>query len=201
MGKRLVFAGAAFIIVAGVAGGFDEIGRHHPVGSATPNWAEQVTAIGTAILAVGVVLGIATAWFALDQAKQSRTNRNVQIVADLGHRWDDAALIEARELIQGFTDQYQLAQTVGDWLHDPKAVAFDVESILRVPNFFEDVGLLADCGDVDPKIVSRAFGNMALSYWEMWEPAINGHLRSRDPDAYSEFEDLVRRLRAFRAAA
>ena len=54
-----------------------------------PNWAEQVTAIATAIGAIGLVSAIGAAVFAGRQVEEARIGRQAEIATDFFRRWND----------------------------------------------------------------------------------------------------------------
>src|ERR1700732_2697968 len=61
-----------------------------------PNWAEIVTAIGTAVVALGL-LGAAI------QVRESRRSRYASIAVDIAKTWGNADLTEARGILAGIT--------------------------------------------------------------------------------------------------
>src|SRR5260370_36879794 len=64
-----------------------------------PNWAEKVTAIGTAIGAVGLLGAIGAAVFAAQQVREARQTRQAGVAADFLRRGDEDALVETRSLV------------------------------------------------------------------------------------------------------
>src|SRR5215471_6338678 len=73
-----------------------------------PNWAEQVTAIATAIGAIGLVSAIGAAFFGAQQVRKARHTRQAQVAADFVRRWDEEELVAARRLVAQFDDGEQL---------------------------------------------------------------------------------------------
>ena len=67
--------------------------------------------------------------------------------------------------------------------------------LTRIPNYFEDLALIAESGGIDPKLVARGFKDLVLDEWDHWEPAIEKYKES-DPYWYSEFRRLARDMRA-----
>ena len=61
-----------------------------------PNWAEQVTAIATAVSALGLLSAIGAVIFAGRQAREARIGREAATAAEFFRRRDEAALVETR---------------------------------------------------------------------------------------------------------
>ena len=73
-----------------------------------PNWAEQVTAIFTAIGSIGLLSTLGLAIFAGLQVRESQQARHAQIAAEFLRRWDEADLVETRRLVARFESAEQL---------------------------------------------------------------------------------------------
>jgi hypothetical protein len=67
-----------------------------------PNWAEQVTAIATVILAVGAVGAIVAAIVAAQQVREARIGRQAEVASDFFARWSDAPMVETRRLVASY---------------------------------------------------------------------------------------------------
>jgi hypothetical protein len=59
--------------------------------SSAPNWAEQLTAIATAVGAIGLLGAIVAAVYAGQQVREAKRNREAQIAAEFFRRWSDLA--------------------------------------------------------------------------------------------------------------
>jgi hypothetical protein len=77
--------------------------------AAAPNWAEQVTAIATVVLALGVFGAVTAAVFAAQQVREERRTRQAQMAAEFFRRWNEESLVEARRMIAGFRTAEELA--------------------------------------------------------------------------------------------
>lgn len=73
-----------------------------------PNWAEQVTALSTAVLAFGVIGAAAAAVLGAHQVRETRRSRHAQTAAEFLRRWNENALVEARQLIGSFATPEEL---------------------------------------------------------------------------------------------
>jgi hypothetical protein len=159
-----------------------------------PNWAAQLAAIGTLVTAAAAVAGAIAAYLALGQLEETRRDRHVQVIADLGRRWDDAQLAAARKKQLEYLS-VPLSWKVEQWLAHPDT---DSEAmlllLLRAPNFFEDLAVMVESGSLDLRLVGNVFKGLALSQWLYWEPSIRIIRDYREPEAYTQFEALVRQL-------
>ena len=62
------------------------------------DWGE-VTAIATSILALGLLGAFGAALFAARQVREARRSREAQMAAEFFRRWNEDALVEARQLV------------------------------------------------------------------------------------------------------
>lgn len=65
-----------------------------------PNWAEQVTAVGTAIIALSIFGTAVGAFLARRQLVEAKKLRHISLAIDLARRWDDDALISVRRSLK-----------------------------------------------------------------------------------------------------
>jgi hypothetical protein len=156
-----------------------------------PLWTDKVVAIGTAIGALGFVSAAFAAFLAYDQVKETRRDRYIEAILEFGRRWDDDKLTEARESLLAY-NRATIADHIKKCLNHPSGS--DLYVLLRVPNFYEDLAMVAEAG-LDGDIVAKHFGPDVLKEWAFWEDAIY-LLRQRDGSAYTQFEVLVERLLA-----
>jgi hypothetical protein len=157
-----------------------------------PNWAEKVTAIGTAVAAVGIVVAAVGAWLAFNQLRETRRDRHIQVLTEYGRRWDDDRIAEARLEVQRFTS-LELADEVVKWLTPPREEHSPMPILLRIPNFFEDLAIMVECGRLQIGLVARSWLPAAVREWEYWSDAVE-KMREYEPTAYVEFEKMVRDL-------
>jgi hypothetical protein len=108
--------------------------------ASAPNWAEMVTAVGGAILAIGVVIAVVS-------LRELRRDRHLQWIFEIGRRWDDDDLKESRVALREYdADGNELALKIRSWLEagrrvEPELTA-EIERLQRLPDFFEDVALM-----------------------------------------------------------
>jgi hypothetical protein len=68
------------------------------------DWPEQVTAIATAVLAIGAVGAIGAAVFAAQQVREARIGCEAEVASEFFRRWSDDSMVATRRLV----DRYDL---------------------------------------------------------------------------------------------
>jgi hypothetical protein len=157
--------------------------------SAAPNWAEQLTAIATAVGAVGLLGAIVAAIYAGQQVREARTNREAQMAATLFGRWNEDALVEARRLFASFNTPQELAGAFGSYVADDAPEAY---VLYRELDFFEQLAALERRGAVDFELIKLLLGRILVERWEKWKPAIYA---AHGAGAYPLFEALAAKMR------
>lgn len=173
-----------------------------------PNWTDKLSAFGSAAAGLGFVGTATGVWLARGQLRQAgeqlreaRRDRHVHAIAEMGLRWDGDQLSKARNRQRRY-DNVALADKVAArqrpiphsglsrvrWQRN----ASELQLLLRVPNYFEDLGLMVDRDALDLEIVKEAVGDLAIGEWRRWELAID----SMSGGPYSNFRRLVERLRS-----
>jgi len=161
---------------------------------ADPNWAEQVTAIATAIGALGLLSAIGAAIFAAQQVREARQSRQAQIGADFVRRWDESDLVAARHLIS----QYDSGDALRDAFRDLIAAnSVDAYAMYHELDYFEQMGALEELGAVPFDLVRLLLGKRLVERWELWQPS----LEMLGRDAYPMFTALVTKMRGAIATA
>ena len=155
-----------------------------------PNWAEQVTAVATAVGAVGLLAAIGAAVFGALQVREARHNRQTQVAADLLRRWEEDELVEARQLVARFQTRDDLARAFGDYR---ARNAHEAYVLYRELDYFEQLGALEEHGGFDFELIRSLLGGRLINRWEMWQPTIDLLGGSA---AYPMFERLVAKMRA-----
>ena len=124
----------------------------HFVGATdTPVWFLFAATVALAIV-TGTLAGAAI--YALKQLGEVRRDRDVQVLADLGRRWDEDQLRAAREAAAHY-DKDEFASEADKLFHTPPDTSAQKEFIvlLRIPNFFEDLAIITESGDMDLALV------------------------------------------------
>ena len=125
-----------------------------------PNWAEQVTAIATAIGCIGLTSTLVLAVLAGRQVREAQRGRHAQLAADFIRRWDEPALVEARRLVAEQTDGQQLAATFSASMADNSVAAY---VLLRELDFYEQLGALDHVGAFDFELIDALIGNSLVT--------------------------------------
>lgn len=152
-----------------------------------PNWAEQVTAIATAVGAIGLLSTIGLAIAAGRQVREARHARQSQIAADFVRRWDEDGLVEARRLAAQFGTKEELSAAFQRFIETNSPEAY---VLYRELDFFEQLGALDAVGAMNFDIVRLLLGPRLIERWEMWEPSITAM-----PGDYPMFRALVGKMR------
>jgi hypothetical protein len=174
------------------------------------------TGIATFLLFVTTAVLAAAAWKALGQLKvalrqlavtveqlaEAKKDRHVQVFTDFGRRWDEPALTEAQILAPQFS-RAELAQVVDtayrghSWnpLKNRRTQQANVHLnvLLRIPNFYEDLGAVVQMGTLDLDRVSKSYKAVATVEWDYWSLAM-ARMRAEDPYTYLVWEELVQEM-------
>jgi hypothetical protein len=152
------------------------------------NWAE-VTAIATSILALGLLGGIGAAVFAAQQVREARKSREAQMAAEFFRRWNEDALVEARQIVGRFKSGEELRDAFAAYV---AADAPEAYVLYRELDYFEQLAALEELGAFDLELIKLLLGRTLIERWELWQPAIH---QAHGPGVYPMFESLVEKLR------
>ncbi len=155
-----------------------------------PNWAEQVTAIATAVSAVGLLSAIGAVIFAGQQAREARIGRQAEMAVDFFRRWNEAPMVEARRLVAQFETPAALRDAMTRFIAENSDEAY---VLYRELDYFEQLGALEEHGGFDFELIRTLLGHRLIDRWEMWQPSIDAIGGSA---AYPMFERLVAKMRA-----
>jgi hypothetical protein len=156
---------------------------------ADPNWAEQVTAIATAVGAVGLISAIGATFFAARQVREARQTRQAQTAADFLRRWDEDALIEARRLVAGYASKEELRAAFKRFRETNAPEAY---VLYRELDYFEQLAALERLGAVHLDLIDALLGVRLVDRWDLWQPSV----ADMGEDVYPLFRRLAERLRA-----
>jgi hypothetical protein len=142
-----------------------------------------------------IALALAALW-ALRAVGEARRDRHVQILVAMGRRWEAAEITEALQNSRDYTPN-ELALLVEASRTgpkgDPKRAVAEKKLIvlMRVPNYFEDAGLMSRVARMEDDLIDDYWGGVAIDEWSTWEPAIR-KIQEKDKRAYEEFERLAK---------
>lgn len=152
-----------------------------------PNWAEQVTAIATAVGAVGLLSTVGLAVAAGRQVREARHATQSQITADFVRRWDEDGLVEARRLAARYKTKEELSAAFRRFIDANAPEAF---VLYRELDYFEQLGALEQVGAINFDVLRLLLGPRLIDRWEMWQPSIEAM-----PGDYPMFRALVDKMR------
>jgi hypothetical protein len=155
-----------------------------------PNWAEQVTAIATAVGALGLVSAIGAVIFAGQQAREARIGRQAEMAVDFFRRWNEEPMVETRRLVAEFETPEALRDAIVRFVAQNSAEAY---VLYRELDYFEQLGALEAHGGFDFELIKTLLGRRLVDRWEMWQLAIDAIGGS---SAYPMYERLVTKMRA-----
>jgi hypothetical protein len=134
-----------------------------------PNWAEQVVAIATAVLALGVFGAVGAAVFGAQQVREARRTRQAQMAAELFRRWSEDSLVEARRVIARFATPEELASAFRRYVSENAPEAY---VLYRELDYFEQIAALERYGAIDFELIKLLVGRTLIERWDMWAPAL-----------------------------
>jgi hypothetical protein len=155
-----------------------------------PNWAEQVTAIATAVSAIGLLSAIGAVIYAGVQTREARIGRQAQMAVEFFRRWDEDQLVEARRLVAQFETKEALRDAMVRFIADN---AIEAYVLYRALDYFEQLGALEVHGGFDFEMVKTLLGRRLIDRWELWQPSIEA---MGGTTVYPMFAGLVTKMRA-----
>jgi len=153
-----------------------------------PNWAEIVTALATAIGAIGLLSAIGAAIYAGRQVREAERGRKASMAAEFLRRWDEDHLVETRHLIGQFKTPEDLKTALEESIATNSMQAF---ILYRELDYFEQLAALEHIGAFDFELIRLLLGHRLIERWEMWKPSLD----AMGDDVYPLFEALVERMR------
>ena len=156
--------------------------------AASPNWAEILTAVSTAVGAVGLLSAISAALFAARQLRESERSRHAAMAAEFLRRWNEDQLVETRHLIGQFKTPTELATAFTGFIASNSVQAF---VLYRELDYFEQLAALEHVGAFDFELIRLLLGPRLIDRFEMWKPSLD----AMGGDPYPLFGALVQRIR------
>jgi hypothetical protein len=155
-----------------------------------PNWAEEVTAIATVVLAVGAVAAIGAAVFAGQQVREARIGRQAEVASDFFRRWSDDPMVETRRLVASYGSPVELRDAL---LRHTAANDVEAYVLYRELDYFEQLGAIEQHGGFDFGVIETLLGRKLIDRFELWSPSIDA-IGGRA--AYPNFVALADKMRA-----
>jgi hypothetical protein len=154
-----------------------------------PNWAEQVTAIATAVGAIGLLSAIGAVIFASRQAQEARIGRQAETAIEFFRRWSESPMVETRRLVAQFETAEELRDAMLRFIAENSAEAY---VLYRELDYFEQLGALERHSGFDFELIKTLLGRRLIDRWELWQPSIDA---MGGTAAYPNFERLVAKMR------
>jgi hypothetical protein len=133
-----------------------------------PNWAEQVTAIATAVGAIGLVSAIGAVIFAGRQAREARIGRQAEMAVEFFR--SESPMVETRRLVAQFETGEALRDAMTRFIAENSAEAY---VLYRELDYFDQLGALEKHGGFDIELIRTLLGRRLIDRWEMWQPSID----------------------------
>jgi hypothetical protein len=170
------------------------------------DFAAWLTALASVGLVVATAVLAAAAWRALDQLRiaidqleEVKRDRHVQVLDEMGRRWEGEEMTQALRMAVDYTPEGLVrlferaarprsANPIRE--RRTRRARKDTIILLRVPNYFEDAATIARAGSLEGTIITEAFGSVAKDEWRLWKPTIK-KLQENDEGAYAEFERMA----------
>ena len=160
-----------------------------------PNWAEQVTAIATAIGCIGLTSTLVLAVLAGRQVREAQRGRHAQLAADFIRRWDEPA---ARSRPAGWWPSTRMVQELAATFAAATADnSMSAYVLMRELDFHQQLGALDHVGAFDFGLINVLIGNSLVERWELWQPTVD----AMGDDVYPMFRALAAKMRRRRAVA
>ena len=163
----------------------------------TLTW-NTVLAISTALMAIAIVV---TAIFAIVQLWNVKKTRCSDLLMRLDQIWDSNDFIHSRSMINQHAGELTLeeaSKSLKELLVSlDKTNAEDYFIMVRIANFFENLGFLVCIGYLNHKDAYELFGASAERYWKLFSEFTNYRRYGGEPkqrDAWIYFESLGTRI-------
>ena len=158
-----------------------------PAQTLAVDW-NEVTAIATSILALGLVGAFGAAAFGAQQVREARKSREAQLATDFFRRWNDPSLVEARRMVNRFASADELREAFVRFVASDAPEAY---VLYRELDFFEQLAALERVGAFDLDLIKLLIGRALVDRWALWQPALDQALGK---GVYPMFEGLAAKL-------
>lgn len=115
-------------------------------------------------------------------------------MADLSRRWDEELLTRSREQAATYGKEGpELRARMAELDEEQSEELFILQ---RIPNYFEDLGVLQAVGAISLDMIVESLGRTAVDTWAKWDDSV-AFLREKyaDPRIYEHFERLAGEIR------
>jgi hypothetical protein len=133
------------------------------------------------VLATAAWKALAQLRIAIDQLEEVKRDRHVEVLDEMGRRWEGDEMTEALQMEVDYTPK-SLVRLFERAARPPsrnpvrersrRRACKDTIVLLRVPNYFEDAATIAKAGSLESSLVIETFGGVSKDEWSLWRPAI-----------------------------
>jgi hypothetical protein len=154
-------------------------------------WTDEATAIAAICTAIILFLALGFAWHEVRCIEKAR---KAQLLTGLSKWWNEELLRESRQAAEKYKNGIQLQKALENF---KKTNDKEYYVLLRLPDFFEDLGLLVNSECFSKQLATDLFGTAMKYHYERYKPAIE-YLRTEfnDKTIYKFFEDLATNVSA-----
>lgn len=158
----------------------------------TDDWT-AVAAIGTLVGGMGVILGVPFAAYGIYLVSKAQGQRakaaESQHLMDVLRKWDEETLEKARRKVREYQSGEDLLRILSELAE--QGYPEDYFTLLRVANFFEDLGVLVfDMGVIRLDSIRNSLGSSIADYWGLYEPHTLSLRNAGHTTVYQWFEKL-----------
>ena len=157
-----------------------------------PLWTDIVVAIAAGATFFLVLVAIIFAWREVNCIDRAR---EAELLADLSRRWNEEQLTDSRKVARNYKNGTELKEALQKLRENNEKEYYD---LVRLPDFFEALGVLVNSGCLSKKLTIDLFGTVIKYYYNLYGPAIQ-YLREihDDKNIYTLFDDLMQKLNIF----
>lgn len=138
------------------------------------------------ILSAGVIL----AWWELRHFKKSRQQ---EFILNMSCMWDSEPFVESKRLIREIASSNKdLREALLGYRKNSK---IEYYVLMRVPNYFEDLGFLVKEGYLDVRVADSLFGRAIIMHYRYFRNYIQSERDPTNPESceyFKNFEELYK---------
>lgn len=136
------------------------------------------TVVYAALIATPIVIGVGF-YFAHRQWQAIRKARTAQVIVSLMSVWDSPETVESRRKVNESGSNLKKDYESADKANQIEAYG----SLIRVANFFDEVGALVAEGLLERAIAYDVWGKAEKTYYRLYEPMIT----AREYEGYVQY--------------
>jgi hypothetical protein len=161
-----------------------------------PNWADKLTAVATAVLALAAVIALVQVYFALAQTREARLAKDAQARSEFWRRW--AALRPVRRKVRIWEEAGGPEALRDKALGFRSANSPEYTELMTLLDFFEDLAISVRNEEIQFRTVDDFWGDFVTKYWVFWKPYVD-EVRRENRNANRHFESLAEQIRERRS--